>query len=71
MGCEVRARLAGYRSTPVMFDSGSSVGQIDVGTIVLYPLSKVRGTTVSATDMAAPKPARKAFERFERHLPEK
>ncbi len=66
MGCEVRARLAGYRSTPVMLDSGSSVGQIDVGTIVLYPLSKVRGTTVSATDMAAPKPARKAFERFEK-----
>ncbi len=66
MGCEVRARLAGYRSTPVMLGSGSSVGQIDMGTIVLYPLSKVQGTLVSATDMAAPKPARKAFGRFEK-----
>lgn len=62
MGCELRARLAGYQSSRLDLNGNSSLGPVNAGTIWLVPLSKVQGTLVSATDMAAPKPARKAFE---------
>jgi len=41
---------------------------MDVGTIVLHPISKVTGTTVSATNMRAPKDAKKAMERGDKAL---
>jgi tetratricopeptide (TPR) repeat protein len=65
MGCEIRARLAGYTSTRVTIDFSNSVGNVDLGTILLCRLSRVAGTLVSATDLAAPKSARKEFARFE------
>ena len=63
MGCELRASLAGYRSSRVTLDGLHTMGRIDAGTILLVPIEKVRGTLVSATDLAAPKPAKKALER--------
>ena len=65
-GCELRARLAGYRSSVVTLTGGQTQGQMDVGTIVLHPIAKVPGTTVSATEMQAPKEAKKAMERAEK-----
>jgi hypothetical protein len=62
VGCELRAQLSGYRSTVIRLGGGPRTGILEVGTIVLYPLSRVRGTSVSATNMLAPKTAKKALE---------
>ena len=63
MGCEIRANLAGYRSSRVTLNGTHTMGQIDAGTILLVPIEKMRGTLVSATDLAAPKSAKKSLER--------
>jgi hypothetical protein len=69
IGCELRAELPGYRSTVAILKRGQMVGQIlEVGTLVLYPISKIRGTTISATSMQASKEAKKAFERGDKAL---
>lgn len=65
-GCELRARLVGYRSSAVILDGQQTVGQIDVGTIVLQPIAKVPGTLISVTNMQAPKAAKKALERAQK-----
>jgi hypothetical protein len=67
-GCELRARLAGYRSSSVNLDTGPLVGILDVGTIVLYPTSRVPGALVSAVNLQAPKAAQKALERGNKAL---
>jgi tetratricopeptide (TPR) repeat protein len=61
-GCELRAQLAGYQSTAIPLGGGSGIGLLEVGTIVMYPMARVRGTSVSATNFLAPKAARKALE---------
>ncbi len=67
MGCELRAQLPGYRSSVVILRGDQSIGPIiDVGTIVLCPLERVPGTTVSATNLQAPKDAKKALERAQK-----
>jgi tetratricopeptide (TPR) repeat protein len=63
MGCELRVQLSGYRSSVITLDGFNPIGQLDVGTIVLYSIERVKGTTVSLTDMKAPKNAKKAVER--------
>jgi len=67
-GCELRAALPGHRSSVIYLKGAESIGQIDVGTLVLQPLSKVTGTTVSLTTLKAPKAAKKAYERAEKEL---
>ncbi len=66
MGCELCARLAGHRSSTVALGKYHTMGDIDVGTLVLHPVERVLGTTVSITSLQAPKSARKAFDRAER-----
>jgi hypothetical protein len=69
MGCELRADLPGYRSSAVILTGSQLMGRVvDVGTIVLHPISKVQGTTVSVTSLQAPKDAKKAMERGEKAL---
>jgi tetratricopeptide (TPR) repeat protein len=68
MGCELRASLGGFRSNTVSLQDVKNLGQLDVGTIVIYPLEKLRGTLVSMTSLQAPKEARKALERGEKSL---
>jgi tetratricopeptide (TPR) repeat protein len=63
MGCELRASLAGYRSDSVNLSGRRSLDSPDVGTLVLHRLGNVEGTTISATSIAAPKDARKAYEK--------
>jgi tetratricopeptide (TPR) repeat protein len=67
-GCELRAELAGYRSSVLSLNTAQTAGTMDAGTIVLYPAMKVKGTTVSVTSLAAPKKARKALEQAEKKL---
>lgn len=65
-GCELRASLAGFRSSSVLIpasDVGETAGAVNVGTIVLQRMGDAQGTTVSATSLNAPKDARKAYDK--------
>jgi tetratricopeptide (TPR) repeat protein len=60
-GCMLRAVLPGFRSTEVnLMAVRDSMAPV---TLILRPLVKVEGLTVSATSLQAPKDARKAFEK--------
>ncbi len=61
MGCVLQANLAGYRSSKIDL-SGHWIDDPDIGTLILTPLAKVEGLTISATSLLAPKKAQKALE---------
>lgn len=65
-GCEIRASLSGFHSSSVTIpvgDLGSTVGPVNVGTIVLQRMGEAQGNTVSATSLNAPKDAKKAYDK--------
>jgi tetratricopeptide (TPR) repeat protein len=62
-GCELRARLPGYRSDSISLAGHRSLDSPNIGTIVLYPMAKIQGMTASATSGQAPKDARKSYEK--------
>lgn len=62
-GCIIRATFPGYHSDEVELANRHSLDSPDVGTIVLHHVGKVEGTTMSVTTLAAPKPAKKAYEK--------
>lgn len=70
-GCEFRAVLAGYQSSTIMLRNSGDQFQMDLGTIVLTKMGDVKGMTVSATSMAAPRDAKRAFERAEKAISQK
>lgn len=75
MGCELRAKLAGYRSQSVNLANRRPMDPPDVGTILLHRNAQNEtGSTVSAVSLAAPKDARKDFTKGEdslkKHKPE-
>ncbi len=61
--CEIRARLAGYRSDTVSLAGRRSLDNPDIGVIILYPLAGIQGLMSSATSSLAPKDACKAYEK--------
>jgi tetratricopeptide (TPR) repeat protein len=61
--CEIRASLPGFRSDVVSLATRRSLDNPDVGTIVLHRLGNVEGLTISATSLAAPKDAKKAYDK--------
>lgn len=63
LGCELRAALPGFRSDVVNLSGRRFLENPDVGTIVLRRMGNVEGLTISATSLAAPKDAKKAFEK--------
>jgi len=63
MDCELRARMAGYRSQSISLANRRPMDPPDVGTILLHRLGGNEGTTVSMASLAAPKDARKSYER--------
>jgi tetratricopeptide (TPR) repeat protein len=63
MGCELRAQLPGYQSQSVSLSNRQPMDSPDLGVILLHRLGASEGTTVSATTLAAPKDARKAYEK--------
>jgi tetratricopeptide (TPR) repeat protein len=67
-GCELRARLSGYRSSVLILQGPFDIGQVHAGTILLSPTARVPGTTVSITNLRAPKSAQKAMERAQKAL---
>jgi hypothetical protein len=62
-GCELRAQLDGYRTDSYILGKRSIYDRPEIGTFILHPLEGVSGVTVSATSLAAPKNARKAYEK--------
>lgn len=74
-GCELRAVLQGYRSDSLSLNNRHDLDDPNVGTIVLHPLARGEGRTVSATSGFAPKRARQAYEKgladLRRNQPEK
>jgi tetratricopeptide (TPR) repeat protein len=60
--CELQVVLAGYRADRVSL-TVASVGSVNLGTMVLHPLSRVSALTVSATTLQAPANARKAYDK--------
>lgn len=61
--CDLRAKLAGYRSQTVSLINHRALDNPDIGTILLHRMGPGVGTTVSASDLEIPKDARKAFEK--------
>lgn len=62
-GCDLRAEAAGYLSSSLRLNP-TTLGRVNaVGTIVVYPIERVQGTTVSAASLLVPKQARKKVER--------
>lgn len=63
LNCELQAKLAGYRSQVINLANRRSMDDPNVGTILLHRVGKAEGNTVSAVSLAAPKDARKAYDR--------
>jgi tetratricopeptide (TPR) repeat protein len=63
MGCEIVAKLAGFRSEAVSLAGRRSMDNPDIGTIVLRRIANVEGLATSMTTLTAPKDARKAYEK--------
>jgi tetratricopeptide (TPR) repeat protein len=62
MGCDVQAKLAGYRSQTIPLTGRRPMDDPNVGTILLHRLApQEEGRTVSASSLAAPKDAKKAY----------
>jgi tetratricopeptide (TPR) repeat protein len=60
--CELRAQAAGFRSTSrSLVDLTSSAHSVDVGSIVMERVTKMKGATISAAPYNAPSNARKAY----------
>ena len=63
MGCDIVAKLAGYRSEAVSMAGRRSMDNPDIGTIVLRRIANVEGLATSMTTLMAPKDARKAYDK--------
>ena len=67
----LRAELSGYRSDDVQLGMYSTMGNNDVGVIVLHRLDGLLGDVVSALTLAAPKGAQKAYQNGLREMRKK
>jgi tetratricopeptide (TPR) repeat protein len=64
MGCDLQAKLSGYRSQAVALAGRRSMDDPNVGTILLHRNGPAEeGKTISAVSLAAPKDAKKAYEK--------
>ena len=63
--CQLQASLTGYYSEAIELRAkvSSTGGSNDIGRITLHRMAHVDGVTVSATSLAAPDSARRAFEK--------
>ena len=61
--CEIRASLNDYLSDRISLAGQTMDRMIQLGPIVLHPMGKVEGTTISVTSLRAPKAAKKLVEK--------
>ena len=66
--CELRAYLPGYTSSKINLGRRSVFEATEVGTLILTPASKGHGTLISLNTLAAPRNARKAYEKAQQEL---
>ncbi len=62
-GCVVRARYPGYRSTSANLGVENKGGLMDVGTVLIYRETRIKGNAVSITNLQAPDEAKKALKK--------
>ncbi len=62
LNCELQASASGFRSDRIPLTGLRALDNTDVGLIVLHRVRRARGVSVSATELGAPKDARKAWE---------
>jgi tetratricopeptide (TPR) repeat protein len=67
-GCTLSASLSGFKSSTLELGTTPVSMLNNVGTIALFPIERVRGTTVSATSLRAPKAAKKALDQATKAL---
>ena len=65
-GCDLRARLDGYRSDAIALGRRNIGEKPDIGTIVLHPYEGVKGALISATNLRAPSGSQKLYARAEK-----
>ena len=64
MGCDLQAKLTGYRSQTVPLAGRRAMDNPDIGIILLHRNGPAEeGKTISAVSLAAPKDAKKAYEK--------
>jgi tetratricopeptide (TPR) repeat protein len=64
MGCDLQAKLVGYRSQQVSLSGRRPMDDPNIGTILLHRMmGNEEGQTVSAVSLAAPKDAKKAYDK--------
>jgi tetratricopeptide (TPR) repeat protein len=61
--CDLRAQLTGYRSQTVSLVNRRPLDDPNIGIILLHREGRDEGSTISAVSLAAPRGARKAFEK--------
>ena len=61
--CELKATLPGFSSDRVDMNIRDTLDNTNVGTLILHPTSKVAELSVSATSLAAPSAAKRAFDK--------
>lgn len=61
--CEVQAVLAGFWSERVSIALKNTLDNTRLGTIILHPVTRAQALTVSATTLAAPANAKKAYDK--------
>jgi len=64
LGCDLQAKLVGYRSQQIPLTGRRPLDDPNIGTILLHRIGKNEdGQMVSAVSLAAPKDAKKAYEK--------
>ena len=64
MGCDLQAKLAGYRSQTVPLSGRRSLDDPNIGTILMHRNGPAEeGQTISAVSLSAPKDAKKAYDK--------
>jgi tetratricopeptide (TPR) repeat protein len=61
--CEVQAVLAGFWSERVSIAVKNTLDSTNIGRLVLHPMTRAQTLTVSATTLAAPANAKKAYDK--------
>lgn len=63
LGCQLRASLPGFHSDSINLSGHQALDNPDMGVIVLHHIGKIEGRTTSETTLAAPKPAKKLYDK--------
>ena len=66
--CDLHAKLVGFESERIILGPRRVLDNPDVGVIVLHPRARAESATISLKTLAAPKDAKKAYEKAVKEL---